>query len=187
MKRATPIGVALLIGTAAFLVFAPTSAPVPTCADLVDGGVADPSCVVKALVCPIHASDHAAAQLVDGGVLLDRPGQRYLRLGTVAAVWGGGLMPPMLFAFGVQRNGDPHLQVVDKAACILKPCDARCSQPFPVWREPSACVRAVAGGHCYRGTVDYGRNVFPASEADGGSCESVECSVLAGDDPEGSL
>lgn len=65
---------------------------------------------------------------------------------------------------------------------------------FPFVKATRRCVRAPAdGGVCLRsngdgGWRDFGMlNVFPANEAAGSGCEPVECTVLAGENPETAL
>lgn len=186
----TGIGVTLSVAGVLLQVNVPT-APMTV---LVDAGMyAD--CRTSMIVCPVHLSDDAVNRVLDAGLLLARPTQRYVKAATLAfdcSDVDGGLVVPLLTAFGVTQSGDPHLQVVQRDQCVLAACDSTCAKKFPLSFVPPDCVRAPAdgGGVCLRsegdgGALSYGPgNVFPASLASGPDCEQVECVVVLGDSPE---
>jgi len=181
-----PIGVALSIAGVTYSVMVPT---VPV-AVLYDAGMGD-NCAPRVIRCPVRLSDGAVARALDAGLLLARPTQRYVRAETLAYDCGdAGVIIPMLAKFGVSKSGDPNLQVVQRERCELAACTATCLKPFPLAFIAPPCVRPASdGGTCWRSDGDGGAysfgegNVFPSGEAVGDSCEPVECSVYAGDDP----
>lgn len=91
------------------------------------------------------------------------------------------------------------VQVVDWNDCALvlaasaPAVAAKWGQPLPFALSQRSCVRPNfdAGLSCLRaqsdgGTFSFGdRNVFPRAEAaDTATCETVQCAIYAGDDPE---
>lgn len=127
------------------------------------------SCLTRLVECPFRIGPRIRAIGADAGVTFGP--QKYQRVRLIALrcpAAGGG------FSFGVPTddNGWPIYAVTPGVT--------------------PACVRApVAGGvTCTRAELDGGQryfgagNVFPAAEARGTGCQPVECTVMAGDDPD---
>lgn len=151
----------------------PSACNAPACnlakAVLLDAGQ---PCTVGFANCSARIGPIARAFAADAGVLL--PPSLYQRLGFIAmrcTVPGG-------FTYGVPVNdaGWPLFGVqVMTPLCVRAPLDGG-----------NTCLRAggeLDGGNRFFGTG----NVFPAGQAAGSNCEPVECTVLAGEDPDVSL
>lgn len=188
------------VGALAFSVFVVVGGTVAEQVNfLVDAGYTAPTHVAA---CPVRISDECVAAATDAGLSV-HPYERLRFPVAVRVLPDGGRdvqMPPMDTA-----TARRCLEVMNWADCTLDPpatypgVAALLGQPLPF--QPAGaiqrgCVRPKfdAGLICNRmrsdgGVYSFGdRNVFRRAEAvDPATCEPVECTIFAGDDPETEL
>lgn len=165
---------------------------------LADAGM---SAATHVATCPVRIEPSCRAKALDAGLVVST--YERLRFPVHMRTPGTGRrdvqLPPM--KTGLVRDCVEVLDWNDCALVTAASAPAVAAKwgeelPFSKAGISRKCVRqkADAGLLCRRklpdgGPSDFGdRNVFPASDAvDAGACESVECSVVLGDNPETDL
>lgn len=198
MDRAKLSGLAFALSTALLGTIALTTwQPATDAATLADSGISP----THAATCDVRFSPVCIVIAADAGIAVSR--YERITFPVYFQTDGGSadaVLPPNI---PVSAPGEERcVQVMRWGSCAMVPCGAApatcalwgAAMPFATVQRPCVRQRADAGLPCPRaladgGSVDFGDlNVFPRSSAvDPAQCESVECAVFAGDNPNTDL